>query len=308
MTSSSAANARPRVGFIGLGQMGAPMARNVMAAGYPLTVHNRSRAVVDAFGREGARAAGSAREVAEGVDVLLSCVPFPADVERVYLGPDGAIEGARSGQLFCDLSTVDPETHRRIAAPLGERGVGYLDAPVSGGTGGAIAGTLTIMVGGSAEDFARARPILETMGKNIHHVGPIGSGSVVKLINQMMNAVNAVGAAEGLVLGAKAGIDPKLLYEIIRTSSGASRSLDGLASSAFARDFAPGFTVDLMHKDVSLAVSLGRQHGVRLLAAAIAEQLLQEARGAGLGSQSTTAAITLHERLAGVVVQPTDES
>jgi 2-hydroxy-3-oxopropionate reductase len=298
---------RPRVGFIGLGQMGAPMARNVMAAGYPLTVHNRSRGIVEQLAGEGARAAGSAREVARSVDVLLTCVAYPADVERVYLGADGAIEGARSGQLFCDLSTVDQATHQRIAEQLRGRGVGYLDAPVSGGTGGARDATLTIMVGGSAEDFARARPVLETMGKNVHHVGPTGAGAVVKLINQMMNAINALGAAEGLVLGAKAGIDPKLLYEIIRTSSGASRSLDGLASSAFARSFAPGFTVDLMHKDVSLAVALGRAHGVRLLAGALAEQTLQEARGAGLGSQSTTSAITVHERLAGVEVTPAAE-
>ena len=307
MRSEDSGSGRPRVGFIGLGQMGAPMARNVMAAGYPLTVHNRSRGIVEELAGEGASAAGSPREVAEAVDVLLSCVAFPADVERVYLGPEGAIEGAREGQLFCDLSTVDRETHLRIAERLAGRGVGYLDAPVSGGTGGAREGTLTIMVGGTAEDFAGARPLLEAMGKNVHHVGPIGSGSIVKLINQMMNAINALGAAEGLVLGTKAGIDPKLLYEIIRTSSGASRSLDGLASSAFKRDFAPGFTVDLMHKDVLLAVALGRAEGVRLLAGALAEQLLQEARGAGLGGQSMTAAITLHERLAGVVVEPGGE-
>lgn len=302
MANGNTAPTRPRVGFIGLGQMGAPMARNVMAAGYSLTVHNRSRGIVEEFAREGARAAASPREIAESVDVLLTCVPFPADVERVYLGPDGAIEAAREGQLFCDLSTVDRTTHLRIAERL-PRGVGYLDAPVSGGTGGARDGTLTIMVGGAAEDFAHARPLLEAMGKNVHHVGPIGSGSIVKLINQMMNAINALGAAEGLVLGTRAGIDPRLLYDIIRTSGGASRSLDGLASSAFKRDFAPGFTVDLMHKDVSLAVALGREQGVRLLAGALAEQLLQEARAAGLGGQSTTAAITLHERLAGVEVK-----
>ena len=298
---------RPRVGFIGLGQMGAPMARNVMAAGFPLTIHNRSRPIVDAFAREGAEPAGSAREVAERVEILLSCVPYPADVERVYLGPDGAIEGARAGQLFCDLSTVDEATHRKIAERLAERGVGYLDAPVSGGTAGAVAGTLTIMVGGSADDFARARPVLEAMGKNVHHVGPTGAGAIVKLINQMMNAICALGAAEGLVLAAKAGLDPKLVYEIVRTSSGASRALDGLASSAFARDFEPGFTVDLMHKDVSLAVGLGRANGVRLLAGALAEQLLQEARATGLGDRGTTATITVHERLAGVEVRPREE-
>ncbi len=303
MASANSVAERIQVGFVGLGQMGAPMARNLMAAGYPLTVHNRSRAIVEEFVAEGAAAAISAREVAEAVEVLFSCVPYPADVEQVYLGSDGAVEGARAGQLFCDLSTVDPATHQRIAERLCQRGVGYLDAPVSGGTSGAEAASLTIMVGGSAEDFARARPILEAMGKNIHHVGPTGSGAVVKLINQMMNSIAAMGAAEGLVLATKAGLDAKLVYEIVRTSSGASRALDGLASSAFARDFAPGFAVDLMHKDVSLAADLGRAHGVRLLATALAEQLLQEARGAGLGRQNTTATITLLERLANVEVR-----
>lgn len=162
------------------------------------------------------------------------------------------------------------------------------------------------MVGGAPDDFARARPILETMGKDIHHVGPTGAGAVVKLVNQMMNATASLAAAEGLVLATKAGLDPKQAYEIIRTSSGASRAFDGVASSAFARDFAPGFTADLMHKDVSLAVALGRSSDVRLLAGSLAEQLLQEARGAGLGGQSHTAAITLHEHLAGVEVRPKD--
>src|SRR5438093_12268283 len=164
------------LGFIGLGQMGAPMARNLLAAGYSLIVHNRSQAIVEAFASEGAATAGSPREVAERVDLLFTCVGFPADVERVYLGEGGAIEGARAGQVVCDLSTVGPETHYLIAARLKERGVGYLDAPVSGGTSGAKAGTLTIMVGGDGADFERVRPALEAMGKNIHHVGPTGAG------------------------------------------------------------------------------------------------------------------------------------
>jgi 3-hydroxyisobutyrate dehydrogenase-like beta-hydroxyacid dehydrogenase len=295
---------RPSVGFIGLGQMGAPMARNLLKAGYPLTVHNRSRATVDRLASEGAVAAGSAREVADHVDVLFTCVGYPADVEWVYLGPDGAAEGARDGQLCCDLSTVDPATHERVAARLGERGADYLDAPVSGGVGGARDATLTIMVGGSAEAFERARPMLDAMGKNVHHVGPAGAGATIKLINQMMGAICALGAAEGLVMATKAGIDPTLAYEILRTSSGGSRSLDGLASSAFARNFEPGFTADLQHKDVSLAVQLGRSLGVRLLGGALAEQMIQEVRGAGLGAKSQTSAILVHERIAGVEVVP----
>ena len=268
------ASERPRVGFIGLGVMGAPMAMNVLKAGYPLTVSNRSPQKMEPLVAEGAQAASSPREVVEQVDVLLSCVGFPADVQRVYLGPDGAVEAARAGQLFCDLSTVDQATHLQIAERLNERGVEYLDAPISGGVAGARDAKLTIMVGGSPEAFARVRPLLDVMGSNVHLVGPVGAGAVVKLINQMMNALNMFGAAEGLVLGTKAGIDPAVLHEILRTSSGSSSSLDRLATAAFKRDFAPGFTLDLMHKDVALAVDLARAQGVRFLAGALTEQLL----------------------------------
>jgi 3-hydroxyisobutyrate dehydrogenase-like beta-hydroxyacid dehydrogenase len=292
----------PAIGFIGLGQMGAPMVRNLIQAGYRPVIHNRSRAIVDAIAAEGADPASSAREVAERVEVLFTCVGYPADVERVYLGEDGAIEGARAGQVFCDLSTVGPATHHLIAGRLGEKRVGYLDAPISGGTSGAKAGTLTIMVGGQAEHFERVRPMLEVMGQNIHLVGPTGAGATIKLVNQMMNLICTLGSIEGLVLATKAGIDPELAYEILRTSSGASRSLDGVAQSALSRDFEPGFTADLMHKDVSLAVSLGRDLGVRLLSGSLAEQMIQEARGTGLGGKTPAAALLVHERIAGVEV------
>jgi 3-hydroxyisobutyrate dehydrogenase-like beta-hydroxyacid dehydrogenase len=292
----------PAIGFIGLGQMGAPMVRNLIQAGYRPVIHNRSRAIVDAIAAEGADPASSAREVAERVEVLFTCVGYPADVERVYLGEDGAIEGARAGQVFCDLSTVGPATHHLIAGRLGEQRVGYLDAPISGGTSGAKAGTLTIMVGGQAEHFERVRPMLEVMGQNIHLVGPTGAGATIKLVNQMMNLICTLGSIEGLVLATKAGIDPELAYEILRTSSGASRSLDGVAQSALSRDFEPGFTADLMHKDVSLAVSLGRDLGVRLLSGSLAEQMIQEARGTGLGGKTPAAALLVHERIAGVEV------
>jgi 3-hydroxyisobutyrate dehydrogenase-like beta-hydroxyacid dehydrogenase len=293
----------PTIGFIGLGQMGAPMVRNLIKAGYRPVIHNRSRAIVDTISAEGADSAGSAREVAERVELLFTCVGFPADVERVYLGADGAIEGARSGQVFCDLSTVGPESHHLIAGRLREKGVGYLDAPISGGTSGAETGTLTIMVGGEAAHFERVRPMLDVMGKNIHLVGPTGAGATIKLVNQMMNLINACGAMEGLIMATKAGIDPELAYEILRTSSGASRSLDNVATTALPRNFKPGFTVDLMHKDVSLAVELGEQLGVRLLSGALAEQIIQEARLAGHGGKMYTAPLLVQEQMAGVEVK-----
>lgn len=290
------------VGFIGLGQMGAPMVRNLIKAGIRPVIHNRSRAIVDAIAAEGADTATSAREVAERTDILFTCVGFPADVERVYLGEGGVIEGARAGQVFCDTSTVGPDSHQLIAEQLAARGVGYLDAPISGGVSGATAGTLTIMVGGAAEHFERAKPYLDIMGQNIHHVGPTGAGATIKLVNQMMNFINAAGAIEGMLLATKAGIDPELAYEIVRTSSGSSRSLDALMSAALPRNFEPGFTTDLMYKDVSLAVALGRELGVRLLSGSLAEQVLQEARGAGLGKKSQVASLLVQEKLAGVEV------
>jgi 3-hydroxyisobutyrate dehydrogenase-like beta-hydroxyacid dehydrogenase len=292
----------PTVGFIGLGQMGAPMVRNLMKAGYRPVVHNRSRAIVETIAKEGADPAGSAREVAERVEIVLSCVGYPADVERVYLGEDGAIEGARAGQVFCDLSTVGPDTHQKIAEKLAEKGVGYLDAPISGGTTGAEAGTLTIMVGGEHAHFERVRPLLEIMGQNIHLVGPTGAGATIKLVNQMMNLINACGAIEGLILATKAGIEPGLAHEILRTSSGTSRSLDAVAQTAFSRNFEPGFQADLMYKDVSLAVALGRALGVRLLSGSLAEQLMQEARSAGYGDKTFTAPLLVQEKLAGLEV------
>jgi 3-hydroxyisobutyrate dehydrogenase len=292
-----------RVGFVGLGLMGMPMARNVLKAGFDLVVHNRTRAKAEKLAAEGAHVAGSLAEVAAACDLVLSCVPGPSDVERVYLGDGGALSAARAGQVLCDMSTIDPDTHRRIAAAAAERGAEYLDAPVSGGTSGARDATLAIMVGGSAGAFERARPVFEAMGKSVYHVGPVGAGATVKLVNQMMAAISSLAAAEGLVLGAKAGVDPDLLVEIISSSSGMSRSFGGMAPNILKRFFEPGFTIDLMYKDVSLAVQMARALGVRVLAGALAEQVIQEARGAGLGDRATYALVQPLERVAGVEVK-----
>jgi 2-hydroxymethylglutarate dehydrogenase len=292
----------PTVGFIGLGYMGKPMARNLLKAGFPLVVHNRSQGAVKELAAEGASAADSPWAVAERVEVLCSCLPGPADVEKVYLADNGVLAGARSGSVLVELSTIDPRTHQRIAAQAADKGVAYLDAPVSGGTSGARDGTLTIMVGGAAETLERVMPILKAMGQRIYHIGPVGHGAAVKLINQMMGNVAMMGVIEGLVLGTKFGIDPNLLYEVVSNSSGASRSL-GSAPAILKRDFEPGFMIDLMHKDVSLAVELGKQLKVRTLAGALAQQLLQEAQAAGLGRASMTAEIIPLERLVGLEVR-----
>ena len=293
---------KPSVGFIGLGQMGLHMARNVLKAGFPLVVHNRSRAKVDQLVSEGAVAATSCADLAGQVDIVLSCVPMPADVRKVYFGDDGVVAAARPGGILCDMSTVDAETHREIAAAAAARGVGYLDAPVSGGPGGALNATLAIMVGGELATFDRTRPVFEAMGKNIYLIGPVGAGANVKLINQMMGAICNLGVMEGLVMAMKAGIDPALLVEIVTNSSGFSAALKGTAPAIMARNFEPGFTLDLMHKDVSLAVELAKQLNVRVLAGSMAEQILQEARGSGLGPRSMSALVQPLEKISGVVV------
>ncbi len=292
-----------RVGFIGLGLMGKPMAQNILRAGFPLVVHNRSRGKVTAMVAEGATAASSPADLTRQVDVVLSCLPKPADVERVYLEDDGVVNASHPGQILIEMSTIDVATHRKIAEAARARGAFYMDAPVSGGTGGAAAGTLSIMCGGDAETFDHARPVLGAMGKNLYHVGPVGSGAVVKLINNMMNSINAMGVSEGLVMGAKAGIDPDLLLDILTMSSGASRTLDGARSTILAGNFAPGFAIDLMAKDVRLATELAQQLGVRLLAGSLAHQVLTEAVAAGLGTEGTPAQIRVLEQNAGVEVR-----
>lgn len=294
---------KPRVGFIGLGLMGMPMARNVLKAGYPLTVHNRSRGKVDEIAKEGATAATSPAEVATNSDVVLSCLPMPADVLSVYLGENGVVSQARPGQILCDMSTVSPETHQQVAEAARAKGAHYLDAPISGGVAGARDGTLSIMVGGDAAVFGRLKPLLEVMGKNIYLAGGVGAGTTVKLINQMMLAICGMGVFEGLVLGAKAGIDPALLVEIVSNSSGFSRALANWSPGILKGNFAPGFYIDLLHKDVALALDMARQQGVRTIAGATAEQIIQEARAAGHGRDGTAGLIQPLEKNAGVQVR-----
>ncbi len=296
-----------RVGFIGLGKMGRPMAENLLKASHTLTVHNRSRGVVRELVGLGANEAWSPREVALASEFVFTCLPTPPVVEEVLLGKDGAIEGAKAGDTFMDMSTTDPATHKRIAAETERRGVAYLDAPVSGGPAGAQGATLSIMVGGTKEAFAKCLPLFQVLGKNIYHVGPVGSGSVVKLVNNLILAINRSAIFEGLVLGTKAGVDPRTLLEIIGASTAASRTMEGAGPKILAGDFEPGFTVDFILKDVGLALDMGEDIGVRLLAGSQAFQIFQEARDMGLGARDFSAGIVPLERLAGVEVRAKGE-
>lgn len=294
-----------QIGFIGLGNMGRPMSLNILKAGHQLTVWNRTRARVQIVVDAGARLASSPAEVAAASDVTLVCVSLPEDVRAVVTGPNGALEGAKRGSVIADHSTVDPETSRNLAGQAANKGVAYLDAPVSGGTQGAKAGTLTIMVGGDESAFERAKPAFEATGKNIHYVGPSGAGDVIKLVNQMLAAINVAGIAEGFVLGVKAGAKPEVMYEIIKTSTGGSRMLDAdLTSRLIPGNFEPGFALDLMHKDVRLANDLGRELKLRLLLTGIVQQILQEGQAEGLGAEHYSCIVKVLEKLSGVSLGP----
>ncbi|MBI3966414.1 MAG: NAD(P)-dependent oxidoreductase, partial [Chloroflexi bacterium] len=241
-----------RVGFVGLGKMGRPMASHLVKAGFALTVHSRSRGPVDELVRLGAAAADSPGAVAEATDVVLTCLPTPAIVEQVFLGEKGIVPATRSGQILIDHSTVGPATSRRIAAAAQERGADFLDAPVSGGVVGAQNATLTMMIGGDAATLERALPVLQAMGKNIKRVGDNGQGSVVKLVNQLLVAIHVAAAVEGVVLGVKAGADPRVIHEVIGTSFGASAMLNRTIPMMVDRNFVAGTSIALLLKDLGL--------------------------------------------------------
>jgi 3-hydroxyisobutyrate dehydrogenase-like beta-hydroxyacid dehydrogenase len=215
-----------KVGFIGLGRMGFPMARNLIKAGHSVVAHNRSRSPVDRLVALGAVAASTPAEVARSVEILVSCVLTPEQAEDIYLGPEGALEGASQGQVFIDTSTVYPITSRKIGKALHDRGVAFIDVPVSGGPQGAENGTLSIMVGADEAALKKARPVLEVFGKYIFHMGPTGAGCSTKICNQILTGTSHVLVAEAMVLGTKLGLDPQKLFDVLHVSSGQCRALD----------------------------------------------------------------------------------
>jgi 3-hydroxyisobutyrate dehydrogenase len=288
------------IGFIGLGNMGLPMVANLLKAGYPVHAYDVRREAVDLAVTQGASPAASPAEAASRAEVVVTMVPNSPEVEVAYLGPKGVLDGARAGQVAIDMSTIDPATTRRVGARLEAVGVQMLDAPVSGGVPGAVAGTLTIMVGGDPAVFAQARPILGTMGKNVVHVGPLGSGEVAKICNNLLAGVSMIAAAEAFTIGLRAGVDPKILHEIIRTSSGNCWAIENncpvpglVPKSASNRDFAPGFMTDLMAKDLSLARAAARDLGVPCFTGALAHDLYMLASRHGLGRKDFSSVIQL---------------
>lgn len=290
---------RPTLGLVGLGIMGRPMARNLMKAGYPLIVHDIARVAVDELAAEGARPASSPREVAEACDVLITMLPDSPEVEVVYLGSDGAFEALRPGWLAIDMSSISPRVSRDLAARAAAAGAEMLDAPVSGGDKGAIAGTLSIMVGGEAASFERALPILRAMGRTIVHVGPAGAGQVVKCCNQVVVAIVLEAVSEALVLGSKAGVDPARIVEVLQGGLASTKVLEMRSPNMLSGAFDPGFRIRLHLKDLKNALELAREIGVPLPATVEVEQLMQAARVAGRGDYDHSGLITVLEDLAG---------
>jgi 2-hydroxy-3-oxopropionate reductase len=292
----------PSVGFIGLGIMGQPMARNLLRAGYRVVVRDIVAAAVQALVVEGAEGGGSPRDVAERTDILITMLPDSPEVEAVYAGVDGALEAARPGWLAIDMSSISPRVARELAERAAAAGAAMLDAPVSGGDKGAIAGTLSIMVGGTEADFERALPVLQALGKTIVHVGPSGAGQVAKVCNQVVVAVVIEAVSEALVLGAKAGVDPARIADVLQGGLAATKVLEMRRDNILGGRFDPGFRIRLHLKDLKNALDLAREAGVVLPAAAGVEQLMQRARIAGRGELDHSGLVTVLEDLAEIRV------
>jgi 2-hydroxy-3-oxopropionate reductase len=288
-----------KVGFIGLGIMGRPMAKNLMEAGYELVLQNRTPEKAEELAKEGnATAAQNPREVAEACDIVITMLPDSPDVEAVVAGEGGVLGGIREGALLVDMSTISPVVTEELAEKVREKGASMLDAPVSGGDVGAIEGALSIMVGGSEEDFERARPLFDVMGKVATHVGPTGAGQVVKACNQIVVALTIEAVSEALVLGSRGGVAPEKLVEALSGGLAGSAVMEAKKEKFFSHDFEPGFRIELHHKDLGIALAAGREYGVALPVTAIVDQMLEALKAKGRGDRDHSALLTLLEEAA----------
>jgi 2-hydroxy-3-oxopropionate reductase len=284
-----------KVGFIGLGIMGGPMAQNLMEAGHELVLYNRTKEKAEEIAGDGSTVVESPKEVAESCDLIVLMLPDSPQVEEVVEGEDGVLEGLKEGALIVDMSTISPVVTRELAEKIEERGATMLDAPVSGGEPGAQQGTLAIMAGGSEEDFERARPLLEVMGGAITHVGPTGAGQTAKAANQIVVAVTLEGISEALVLASKAGVAPEKILEAISGGLAGSNVMEAKKENFLEHDFEPGFRVDLHHKDLGIALAAGREYGVSLPVTAVVDQMLEALKAKGRGDRDHSAILTLIE-------------
>ena len=287
-----------KVGFIGLGIMGKPMARNLMEAGYGLVVYNRSWAAVEELAGKGAETAGSPKEVAEACNTVVTMLPDSPQVEEVVTGENGVLEGVTEGTLLVDMSTISPVVTEKLAQKAREMGASMLDAPVSGGETGAEAGTLSIMVGGSQEDFERAKPLFDVMGKTIVRVGESGTGQVVKACNQIVVALTIEAVSEALVLGSKAGASPAKVIQVLSGGLAGNKVMEAKSENFLKHEFNPGFRLELHRKDLGIALAAGREHGVPLPVTAIVDQVLEALVAKGSGGEDHSAMLMFIEDLA----------
>jgi 3-hydroxyisobutyrate dehydrogenase len=292
-----------KVGLIGLGIMGIPMARNLMKAGFSVTVYNRTAVKAERLAAEGAKTAGSPREVAEKNPVVITMVSDTPDVESVILGENGVIEGIHPDAVVIDMSTISPQATRQMAKRLAEKKAHMLDAPVSGGEGGAIAGTLSIMVGGEADILTRCLPILQAMGKNIIHVGDHGMGQTTKLMNQILVAGNLNAVCEALVFGQKQGLDLEKAIEAVKGGAAGSWQLTNLGPKILKRDFQPGFMVDLLQKDLRLVMEGSELNKIPLPATTLIHQMFTSLETTGDGKCGTQALVKVVEKLSNTEVK-----
>jgi 2-hydroxy-3-oxopropionate reductase len=288
----------PNVGFIGLGIMGKPMARNLLKAGYALVVHNRSRAVVDELGKEGAQVAASAQEVASRSEVVITMLPDSPDVELVCAGDGGVFAGMKPGRLLIDMSSISPVVARKLATTAKTLGCDMLDAPVSGGQAGAIGATLSIMIGGATSAVDRAMPIFLALGKNIVHVGDAGAGQVTKAANQMVVGTTIAIVGEALVLAAKAGVDPAKVRQALLGGFAQSKILEAHGQKMLDRNFTPGFRIRLHEKDMKIALATGSEYGVPLMVTGVVGQMMTAMKGMGNGDLDHSGLMKFVEELA----------
>jgi 3-hydroxyisobutyrate dehydrogenase-like beta-hydroxyacid dehydrogenase len=291
------------VGFVGLGNMGGPMALNLIKHGFLLVVHDVDPAKAERLRTHGAAVADSAGAVAGAVARTICMVETTVQAEAVIAGERGIIERARPGHVVICMSTIDPLAARRLGETLGARGIAMVDAPVSGGTERAASGELSIIAGGDADTVKGCDDLFRAMGRNVFHVGALGQGLAMKLVNNMLVQVNTVAVAEALVLGVKAGLDPQTIYEVVRVSTGTSFAFETRVPRILGRDFAPGGTVDISFKDQELETQFAKQLGVPVLLANVSQQVYQMARAAGLNKEDGSAIVKVLERLAGVTVK-----
>ncbi len=287
-----------KVGFIGLGIMGGPMAKNLMEAGYELVLYNRTREKAEDLAEEGdAEVAGSPKEIAESSDVIVTMLPDSPDVWDVVVGEGGVLEGIREGSLLVDMSTISPVVTEELAEKVKERGASMLDAPVSGGDVGAIEGTLSIMVGGSDEDFERAKPLFDVMGKTVNYVGPTGAGQVTKAANQVVVALTIEAVSEALVLGSKGGVAPEKILDVLSGGLAGNKVMEVKREKFLSHTFDPGFRSELHHKDLGIALAAGREYGVVLPVTAIVDQMLLTMKKKGWGGEDHSALLRVIEDL-----------